>query len=165
MLTTHLLTFSPLHPVHDFLAEKLGGYEVVPWSEIPAGVVTLNARVMFSVAGGAPEWRTLVEPNAYRPFEVTLPITAPLGCTMLGLSAGDRGVSIRLDGTRETVEVHEVADKKDVIRRARRRRLHSAPADWPALSTVASLHARGGLSVAVRRRESGADDDSGPDAA
>jgi regulator of nucleoside diphosphate kinase len=154
-----------MDPVRGFLGEKLDHCEVVPWSEIPEGVVTLNARVMFSVAGGAPEWRMLVEPDAYRPFEVTLPITAPLGFTMLGLSAGDSAVSIRRDGTREIVGVHEIADQKDVIRRKRRRRLRSTPADWPSLNNVTSLHAGEGLYAGALRRTSGADEDSGPDAA
>ena len=164
LLMNHLRALSPGEPAKRALADKLDRCEVVLSSEMPAGVVSLNSRVVFAVDGGPPEWRVLVEPDAYRPFDLTLPITAPLGIAMLGLRAGESATATRYDGSREIVDVHEVVFQKEAFRRALGRKLREASADWPSLRAAADpWSAQPAMRQIVEANDF--DDDGGPAAA
>ena len=91
------------------LIEKLERCRVVPADAIPANVVTLGSRVVFSVDGGAAEARVLVHPDEHTASGWSLPVTTPRGLAMLGLRAGATVMAERRDGGVERIDIISVA--------------------------------------------------------
>lgn len=76
--------------VADALDDELSRALVVPREKIPAGVVTLNSRVVYeSLPGGEEREVTLVCPNDAHATANRISVLAPLGAALLGLSEQD----------------------------------------------------------------------------
>ncbi|KAA2212969.1 hypothetical protein [Teichococcus oryzae] len=90
------------------LMEKLECGRVVPAEEAPADLVTLGARVIFSLDGATAEARVLVHPDARSVSAWSLPVTAARGAALLGLRAGAETRAPRLRGGTECIEILSV---------------------------------------------------------
>ncbi|MEN0105139.1 MAG: nucleoside diphosphate kinase regulator [Pseudomonas sp.] len=75
-------------PAAQALEAELARANVVGHDEVPAGVVTMNSRVVCREEGSGKEYHlTLVYPNEAG-AEGTVSILAPVGSALLGLSVG-----------------------------------------------------------------------------
>ena len=73
---------------HD-LAEELDRAIVVPWDRIPKDVVTMNSRLIYSdESSGSTREVELVFPDDVDTEAGKISVLAPVGCALLGLSAG-----------------------------------------------------------------------------
>ena len=71
------------------LAEELELAIVVPSDRIPKDVVTMNSRLIYAdESTGATREVELVYPNEADPVAGRISVLAPVGCALLGLSAG-----------------------------------------------------------------------------
>lgn len=71
------------------LAEELELATVVPTDRIPKDVVTMNSRLIYAdESTGATREVELVYPNESDPMAGRISVLAPVGCALLGLSAG-----------------------------------------------------------------------------
>lgn len=110
------------------LARKLRNCTLWGNDDIPPGVVTLNSRVSFRVAGGPagdpagsrPETRVVALSALGGNVGAVLPITNRRAMAMLGLSEGDTTTFDGVDGTPETLEVLSVLHQPEAARRALR---------------------------------------------
>ena len=73
-------------PFVSLLRRKLAQAHVVPSSEIPVNVVTMNSRVTFQVDDHAPDTRVVIPNEADSLVGLTLPITTTTGMALLGMS-------------------------------------------------------------------------------
>ncbi|MCR9285093.1 MAG: hypothetical protein NXH99_25590 [Rhodobacteraceae bacterium] len=73
-------------PFVSLLRRKLAQAHVVPSSEIPVNVVTMNSRVTFQVDDHAPDARVVIPDEADSLVGLTLPITTTTGMALLGMS-------------------------------------------------------------------------------
>ncbi|ERP90936.1 hypothetical protein Q669_06680 [Labrenzia sp. C1B10] len=73
-------------PFVSLLRRKLAQAHVVPSSEIPVNVVTMNSRVTFQVDDHAPDTRVVIPDEADSLVGLTLPITTTTGMALLGMS-------------------------------------------------------------------------------
>ena len=72
------------------LVHELNGAVVVPPSELPADVVTMNSRVRLTdLDSGKTHEYTLVYPNEANYAEGKVSIVAPVGAAMIGYREGD----------------------------------------------------------------------------
>ena len=142
-------------PVRSEIANKLERCEIVLSTEVPPELVTLNSRVVFRIEGLPHETRLLIDPRAHATPGLTLPVTTPLGISLLGAFAGDRVSALRCDAGREIVEIVEVAYQPEAARRLLARYASRGPADWPALTKLRVLE----------RSDGNGPDDPGPEAA
>jgi regulator of nucleoside diphosphate kinase len=77
-------------PGKDELEDELARAKIVDPREMPPDVVTMNSTVRFSMEGSAKTFQlTLVYPKDAKLDGSTLSVFAPVGCALLGLSAGD----------------------------------------------------------------------------
>jgi regulator of nucleoside diphosphate kinase len=77
-------------PGRDELEAELARAEIVPPTEVPPNVVTMNSTVKFSIESSSREFfLTLVYPKDVDPKGGTISILAPVGSALLGLSKGD----------------------------------------------------------------------------
>ena len=71
------------------LAEELDWAIVVPEDRIPANVVTMNSRLIYAdESTGTTREVELVYPDDADPVAGKISVLAPVGCALLGLSAG-----------------------------------------------------------------------------
>lgn len=71
------------------LAEELERAIVVPSDRIPRNVVTMNSRLIYSdESTGTTREVELVYPDESDPMAGRISVLAPVGCALLGLSAG-----------------------------------------------------------------------------
>ncbi|AUG98439.1 nucleoside diphosphate kinase regulator [Pectobacteriaceae bacterium CE70] len=71
------------------LNEELDRAEILPQTEIPADVVTMNSRIRFRDLKTQEEHiRTLVYPSAVKDSQEQLSVMAPLGAALLGMHVG-----------------------------------------------------------------------------
>lgn len=77
-------------PGREDLEAELARAEIVPPSEVPPDVVTMNSTVRFRIESSSGEFfLTLVYPKDVDPKGGTISILAPVGSALLGLSKGD----------------------------------------------------------------------------
>lgn len=136
------------------LMEKLERGRIVPPEDMPADVVTLGARVVFSIDGEAAEARVLTHPDAHSVSAWSLPVTTPRGAALLGLRAGTATKAVRLRGGMERIDILSVIAQPENDRR------HHG---------TSSVAGRGTVPTMLRRRRNarwpGQDDDPPPSAA
>lgn len=71
------------------LADELDRAIVVPWDRIPTDVVTMNSRLIYSdESAGVTREVQLVYPQEADSTLGRISVLAPVGCALLGLSAG-----------------------------------------------------------------------------
>lgn len=92
-------------PVGRMLADRLGTCRVVPPDALPASVAVLGARIVLAIEGRAVESRVLVMPEEHAASGWTLPVSAPLGAALLGMSAGQWVEAVERDGRRLAVHL------------------------------------------------------------
>ena len=131
LLAQHAESLARDDLLRDAILEKLERCAIVLSTEIAEDVVTLNSRVAFSVDGRPPETRFLVHREDHATLGLTLPVTTPLGISMLGAVAGDTVTALRRDGSREIVDVIRVPYQPEAARRLLERWASRGPADWP----------------------------------
>lgn len=102
------------HPARDLLIEKLARARICLSKDMPADVVTMNARILFSVDAMASETRVLVYPEAYHPTGQYVSLGSPLGAALLGLAGGDEADFIDRQGRARRVRVGKVAYQPEV---------------------------------------------------
>lgn len=90
------------------LDAELARAEVVPSSEIPPDVVTMNSQVRFALGDGRCYVRTLVYPWDADAERGRVSVLAPLGNALLGLSVDDVMTWSLPDGRTVKVKVLEV---------------------------------------------------------
>ena len=90
------------------LRRKLADTVIVHPDDVAPHVVTLNSRVRFRINGGPPEERILVVRSRDNIPGVTLLAWTSRGLALLGMSAGQKARSMRLDGTHELITVEQV---------------------------------------------------------
>ncbi|AKA38378.1 nucleoside diphosphate kinase regulator [Yersinia ruckeri] len=77
-------------PIANALNEELDRADILPPSEIPADVVTMNSRVRFRDLNSEEEHiRTLVYPASLKDSSEQISVMAPLGAALLGLHVND----------------------------------------------------------------------------
>jgi regulator of nucleoside diphosphate kinase len=144
------------------LRRKLAGARLWLGGDIPAGVVTMNSRVIFRVDGGPLQTRIVAQSPVVGMVGLLLPVTSLRGLALLGLAEGE---SIRL-GTGEAsvcLTVEAVAYQPEAAQReAERQREHR-----PRLRLVhdAGHGPAPAFRPAFAMRGPDGDDDPGPSAA
>lgn len=99
------------------LGRKLAGAEVGPGRDIPAGVVTLNSRVIYRVDGGPAKTRIVAQSPVGGPVVgLLLPLTTLRGLALLGLAEGE-SVTFEEGGAEVTLAVQTVAYQPEAARR------------------------------------------------
>ena len=79
------------HPLAAALLQELGRAELRDPDDIPEDTVSLDRFVTYRTPGSdRPERRLLIHPEDGMWPPAEMPVTTPLGITLLGLSAGDR---------------------------------------------------------------------------
>lgn len=91
------------------LRQKLASARVILPQDVPAGVATLNSRVVFRLEGRAPESRVLAFDPRHGVPGLTLGLYTPLGITLLGMTAGDRAQVCMRDTSYWPVILEQVA--------------------------------------------------------
>jgi regulator of nucleoside diphosphate kinase len=87
LLEEHSVDGNPA--VVEFLDAELTRARVVPSTEVPANVVTMNSRLRYlNQATGSSRTVTLVYPEEADFQAGRLSVLAPVGCALLGLSVG-----------------------------------------------------------------------------
>lgn len=142
------------------LARKLAGAGVWLSRDIPAGVVTLNSRVLYRVDGGPAETRIVAQSPVGGPVVgLLLPLTTLRGLALLGLAEGE-SVSFEESEAEVTLSVQAVAYQPEA---AQREAQLSRAARGPALRLV---HSASGLPEPARPSRyvlsHGFDDDNDP---
>lgn len=100
-------------PITRRLREMLDHCRVVPPASAPPDIVTLDARVQFSVDGGPVESRVLVLPDGHGLYGWSLPVTTPRGLAMLGRRTGATALAEGRDGGVERIAIRSVAHPSD----------------------------------------------------
>jgi regulator of nucleoside diphosphate kinase len=118
------------------LASKLAGAGVWLSRDIPAGVVTLNSRVLYRVDGGPTETRIVAQSPAGGPVVgLLLPLTTLRGLALLGLAEGE-SITFAEGEAEVTLSVQAVAYQPEAARREAQ--LSRAEARSPVLRLVHS---------------------------
>ena len=90
------------------LEQELDRATIVPSSQIPANVVTMNSRVRFKDVNSEKSFTmTLVYPKSAGQ-ENTVSVLAPMGSALLGLSVGQQISWPKPSGGVMTVEIEEI---------------------------------------------------------
>ncbi|CAI0789025.1 Regulator of nucleoside diphosphate kinase [Serratia quinivorans] len=88
---------------------ELDRAEILPPSQIPANVVTMNSRVRFRDLHTAEEHvRTLVYPASLKDSHEQLSVMAPLGAALLGMHVGNQITWQLPNGEEARIEVLEL---------------------------------------------------------
>lgn len=154
------------HALAAVLRCKLASAKVVFRDEIPAGVVTLNSRVAYSIDGQPAGTHLLVQGGSEDLPDGVISISTARGLGLLGLSEGQSMVVEHPAKGHETLLVEQVTFQPEADLRKRKCMPTMGPVVSGAASTaqVVSLHA-------FRRTQPQAffdgpdDDDPGPQAA
>ena len=108
-LETMLEHQSKLTPTMEHLEDELARANVVAPQDVPANVVTMNARVLVIIA---PETTTteitLVYPHDFRGDKGQVNVLAPVGAAILGLSEGQEIEWPQPDGHLMKVKIERV---------------------------------------------------------
>lgn len=136
-------------PMAPLLRRKIDAAQVVMRDDIAPGVATLNSRVTFRVNARPSDTRIISHDPMRGLVGLFLPVTAPRGLALLGLSEGGVFTLPASDGGTETVRLERVLYQPEAARRekeamarlatpaARRsalRLVHDAGCDRPVLA-------------------------------
>ncbi|ESR24543.1 nucleoside diphosphate kinase regulator [Lutibaculum baratangense] len=108
----------------DFLVRlmraKLADARIVMTADLPPDIASANSRIGFSIEGGPEEQRVLTFWDHEALAHQGLPVTTPLGATLLGMRAGQTGVHIEVDGRQRGLELRRVLFQPEHARRSMR---------------------------------------------
>jgi len=108
-LETMLEHQSKLTPTMEHLEEELARANVVAPQDVPANVVTMNARVLVTIAPDTTATEiTLVYPHDFRGDKGQVNVLAPVGAAILGLSEGQEIQWPQPDGHLMKVRIERV---------------------------------------------------------
>lgn len=139
------------------LARKLSAVRLPEETRIPAGLATIDARVMFRCASGLTDSRTLCLPGGYAPGSAFLPITTFYGLALLGLREGESLRFDRPEGRQDWIVLEKVLYRPDIDTAA-----GEPPVAWPSFRLIAGGLADRAFSPA---NENGPGQGPGPSAA
>ncbi|PWB14162.1 nucleoside diphosphate kinase regulator [Acinetobacter sp. AM] len=108
-LETMLEHQSKLTPTMEHLEEELARANVVAPQDVPANVVTMNARVLVTITPDTtPTEITLVYPHDFRGDKGQVNVLAPVGAAILGLAEGQEIEWPQPDGHLMKVRIERV---------------------------------------------------------
>lgn len=108
-LETMLEHQSHLTPTMQHLEDELARAEVVEPQDIPANVVTMNAKVLITIAPSTePTEIHLVYPHDFRGDKGQVNVLAPIGAAILGLTEGQDIEWPQPDGHLMKVKIEKV---------------------------------------------------------
>ncbi|TCB36277.1 nucleoside diphosphate kinase regulator [Acinetobacter sp. ANC 4910] len=108
-LETMLEHQSKLTPTMEHLEEELARANVVAPQDVPANVVTMNARVLVTIAPDTTATEiTLVYPHDFRGDKGQVNVLAPVGAAILGLAEGQEIEWPQPDGHLMKVRIERV---------------------------------------------------------
>lgn len=108
-LETMLEHQSKLTPTMEHLEDELARAEVVAPQDVPSNVVTMNARVLVTIAPfPEPTEITLVYPHDFRGDKGQVNVLAPVGAAILGLAEGQEIEWPQPDGHITKVRIDKV---------------------------------------------------------
>lgn len=108
-LETMLEHQAKLTPTMQHLEDELARAEVVEPKDIPANVVSMNARVLIQIAPAKEATEiTLVYPHDFRGEKGQVNIVAPVGTAILGLAEGQEIEWPQPDGQLMKVKIEKI---------------------------------------------------------
>ncbi|TCB80707.1 nucleoside diphosphate kinase regulator [Acinetobacter sp. ANC 4173] len=108
-LETMLEHQSKLTPTMEHLEEELARANVVAPQDVPANVVTMNARVLVTISPDTTATEiTLVYPHDFRGDKGQVNVLAPVGAAILGLAEGQEIEWPQPDGHLMKVRIERV---------------------------------------------------------
>jgi regulator of nucleoside diphosphate kinase len=154
-------------PMRALLSRKIESATVVFRDDISPDVATLSSRVTFRVDGREPDTRVLSHDRMTSPIGLFLPITAPRGLALLGLTAGQAFRLGKPDGGEERILLDAVPYQPEAAKREKDAltRLATPAARRSALRVIPGAFS--GQPVGSERQAARPDDfdDPGPSAA
>lgn len=98
-----------LTPTMQLLEEELARAEVVAPQDMPANVVTMNAKVLLTIAPSTEASEiTLVYPHDFKGEKGQVNVVAPIGAAILGLAEGQEIEWPQPDGQMMKVKIEKV---------------------------------------------------------
>ena len=108
-LETMLEHQTKLTPTMQHLEDELARAEVVEPQDIPANVVTMNAKVLITIAPAKEATEiTLVYPHDFRGDKGQVNVVAPIGTAILGLTEGQEIEWPQPDGHIMKVKIEKI---------------------------------------------------------
>lgn len=108
-LETMLEHQAKLTPTMEHLENELARAEVVAPQDIPANIVTMNAKVLITIAPATESTEiTLVYPHDFRGDKGQVNVVAPIGAAILGLAEGQEIEWPQPDGHIMKVKIEKV---------------------------------------------------------
>ena len=108
-LETMLEHQAKLTPTMQHLENELARAEVVAPQDIPANIVTMNAKVLITIAPATESTEiTLVYPHDFKGEKGQVNIVAPIGAAILGLAEGQEIEWPQPDGHTMQVKIEKV---------------------------------------------------------
>ncbi|MDM1246308.1 nucleoside diphosphate kinase regulator [Acinetobacter sichuanensis] len=108
-LETMLENQAKLTPTMEHLEEELARAEVVTPQDIPTNIVTMNAKVLITIAPAKEATEiTLVYPHDFRGEKGQVNVVAPIGAAILGLAEGQEIEWPQPDGHTMKVKIEKV---------------------------------------------------------
>ncbi len=108
-LETMLEHYDKLTPTMQHLEDELARAEVVEPQQVPANVVSMNAKVMVVIAPATQATEiTLVYPHDFRGDKGQVNILAPVGAAILGLAEGQEIEWPQPDGHLMKVKIEKI---------------------------------------------------------
>ena len=108
-LETMLDHQAKLSPTMQHLEDELARADVVAPQDVPANVVTMNARVLIVIAPAVEAMEiTLVYPHDFRGDKGQVNVLAPIGAAILGLAEGQEIEWPQPDGHLMKVKIEKV---------------------------------------------------------
>ena len=108
-LETMLDHQAKLSPTMQHLEDELARADVVAPQDVPANVVTMNARVLIVIAPAVEAMEiTLVYPHDFRGDKGQVNVIAPIGAAILGLAEGQEIEWPQPDGHLMKVKIEKV---------------------------------------------------------
>lgn len=108
-LETMLDHQAKLSPTMQHLEDELARADVVAPQDVPANVVTMNARVLIVIAPAVEAMEiTLVYPHDFRGDKGQVNVIAPIGAAILGLAEGQEIEWPQPDGQMMKVKIEKV---------------------------------------------------------
>ena len=108
-LETMLEHQAKLTPTMQHLENELARAEVVAPQDIPANIVTMNAKVLITIAPATESTEiTLVYPHDFKGEKGQVNIVAPIGTAILGLAEGQEIEWPQPDGHTMQVKIEKV---------------------------------------------------------
>ncbi|MBP9788391.1 MAG: nucleoside diphosphate kinase regulator, partial [Acinetobacter sp.] len=98
-----------LTPTMQLLEEELARADVVDPQDMPANVVTMNAKVLLTIAPSTEASEiTLVYPHDFKGEKGQVNVVAPIGAAILGLAEGQEIEWPQPDGQMMKVKIEKV---------------------------------------------------------